>query len=120
MNGKTEKVYMHHQIMGLKGIDHKNGNGLDNRRENLRPFAGGQNMMNREKLNGRGRFKGAFKNTKGQTYMAAIRINGKSQYLGCFNTDIEAARAYDAKAKELFGEFAKLNFPDQSAAKPPA
>lgn len=104
--GRT-RILMHNLILGFKGADHKNRNGLDNQRENLRPASQSQNLMNSSPNKGR-KFKGAHRNGKG--WEARIKINGRRFYLGQFKTEEEAARTYDVKARELFGEFARLNF----------
>lgn len=95
-------------------VDHRNGNGLDNRQENLRVCTMSQNMMNRGKTrqNSTG-FKGAYKtgDSKLNPYSAKIQKNKKVYCLGHYRTAEEAARAYDKKATELHGEFATLNFP---------
>lgn len=104
-------ILMHRQIMGFpKQVDHRNGNGLHNWRGNLRSCTDNQNQWNsKPKGNGR-KYKGAFINNK-KYWMARIYKDSKPIYLGCFATQEQAARAYDAAAKKLFGEFAKLNFP---------
>ena len=90
-------------------IDHINNDGLDNRRENLRVIPKKKNAWNRDAYKGR-RFKGTAKVTKSNKYQARIRYEGKLIYLGSYNTEEEAAHAYDRKAIELFGELANLNF----------
>jgi hypothetical protein len=93
-------------------IDHKNRNGLDNRKCNLRLATHQQNSWNRG-VNGKIQYKGvsAYKNRK-STYRAQIRMNDKITYLGCFKTPEAAALAYDKKAYEIQGEFAYLNVPE--------
>lgn len=87
-------------------VDHINGNRLDNRRENLRICTHAKNMVNRGVYkNNTSKFKGVSKH-KGENKWRAI-VAGKQ--IGQFDTDIEAARAYNAKMIELHGEFAKLN-----------
>lgn len=109
-------LLMHRVIMDAPdgiGVDHKNRNGLDNRRKNLRFCDDIQNQRNREKSS---RNKSGFKGVcwhKGQRkFIANIKIPGKRVHLGYFETAEEAARAYDNAAKMLHGEFSRLNFPD--------
>jgi hypothetical protein len=112
-----KQIAMHREVANCpKGmmVDHRNGNGLDNRQENLRVCTMSQNMMNRGKTrqNSTG-FKGAYKtgDSKLNPYSAKIQKNKKVYCLGHYRTAEEAARAYDKKATELHGEFATLNFP---------
>ena len=112
-NGK--KILMHREILGLEAgdglqADHKSGNGLDNRRANLRMCNQSQNNQNRHSFWGTSKFKGVYWNKPANKWMARITLEGKLIYLGCFDFEIDAARAYDVKARELFGEFAKCNF----------
>lgn len=113
-NGKNRTLKMHRQIMGEQAdgreVDHINGNGLDNRRCNLRLCTHAENTRNGSKHRD-----GLSSTYKGVTnrygkWQAMIRTNNKGQYLGMFTSPEDAARAYDAKARELFGEFARLNF----------
>lgn len=92
-------------------IDHINGNGLDNRRCNLRIANKSKNAMNQFPMNNKSSiFKGVSKSiSKSKPWKARIKINGKEKHLGLFFTEEEAAIAYNNKAIELFGEFAKLN-----------
>lgn len=95
-------------------VDHKNRNRLHNYKSNLRICTAQQNAFNRAPKSGR-RYKGfrRLERKKGVRYSSQIVHNGKQIYLGLFRTIKEAARAYDEKAKELFGEFAWLNFPEE-------
>ena len=101
---------MHREIMKpskVEVIDHINHNKLDNTKENLRCCTKQQNEMNKVKRsNTSSKFKGV---TKINKWMASITFNNKTINLGYFNTEKEAAKIYNVKAKELFGEFAYLN-----------
>ena len=119
INQKVGSMYMHREIMGNpKGIliDHWEGNGLNNQRYNLRESTRQQNAFNTHDIDGQIPYKGVyphFRPTKDGgrfAIVAKIRKNGKSIWLGTFKTEKEAARAYDRKAIELFGEFACTNF----------
>lgn len=106
-----KKVSMHRLILGLVGpeIDHRDGNGLNNQRFNLRYATKQQNAANRgPQRNNTSGFKGVTKNHN--NWKAQIKYNGEKIYLGTFKTKEEAARRHDTKAKELFGDFAKTNF----------
>jgi hypothetical protein len=111
-------VLMHVLLMGRRRgflTDHINGNGLDNRRSNLRWATCAQNQANkRHQRNARSPYKGAWPPSSNHPkWRAAITHAGVRYFLGVFDSAEGAARAYDSKAKELFGEFAKLNFPEE-------
>ncbi len=106
-------VLMHRFIMGpllSQQVDHKNLNGLDNRRANLRICTHAQNMANRDKLSRR-RYKGV----TWRRDFARVHARIAGRHLGSFDTEVEAARAYDIAAVLLWGEFARLNFPKKTA-----
>jgi hypothetical protein len=111
--GRT--IYMHREIMKPppgKIVDHIDGNGFHNRRRNMRNCTNQQNMQNIIKApRATSRYKGVHYDKRPRTWSAKICHNGKSIHLGTFPTDTEAARAYDRKARELFGDFARPNFP---------
>ena len=91
-------------------VDHIDRNSLNNRRSNLRRCTQGQNLFNQRPRNGSSKYKGVSWNKKQKQWSAAIEKNNKQFHLGYFNNEKDAAMAYDAKAKELFGQFAYLNF----------
>ncbi len=108
---------MHREILGLdhgdrRQVDHINGDGLDNRKENLRICDTSKNVINRSigKINTSG-YKGVNWRKKSKKWVARIGFNNKRIYLGDFNNKEDAARAYDTAALKYYGEFAKLNFP---------
>lgn len=107
-------IYMHHQIIGRPGtgceIDHQDGNGINNQRYNLRLVTHEQNTMNRRSTKGVSRFKGVSWHKDRNKWLSQIQTSRKRKYLGYFNSEEDAARAYDAAALEYFGEFAALNF----------
>lgn len=111
-DGRREKaIFLHVLLMGQTGIDHIDGNGLNNRRSNLRPATNSQNKANTGKYLGTSGFKGVYPNRRTGRWNAQIRVDGHLRNLGTFDDPVEGARAYDAAALEAFGEFARLNFP---------
>ena len=112
-DGVWKTIYMHKEILKVPDdmeVDHKDGDGLNNIDDNLRASTHVQNMQNRRiHKNNKTSYKGVVK-TKSGKFGARLRLNGKRVLDKTFPTAIEAALAYDAKARELFGEFAKTNF----------
>jgi hypothetical protein len=115
----THRVFlMHRQILGLgfgdqRQGDHRDGNGLNNTRLNLRVATVAQNNYNqrvREKAGKPSRFKGVYPAPHGQSkWVAQIRVAGRTIPLGTFNDEGSAAQAYNRAAVERFGQFARLN-----------
>ncbi len=91
-------------------IDHRDQNGLNCQRNNLRLATASQNAANRNIQNPKSGYRGVFKKLDCSRWEAYIRVEGKRKYLGLFFSAEDAARAYDAAAKAAFGEFASLNF----------
>ncbi len=116
--GKVEIIKMHRLIMGLErgdGIlcDHRDHNGLNNRRDNLRTCTNKQNNQNaRPRKNGHSQYKGVSWVNRDKRWLATITVDRKQVCIGRFHSEIKAAKCYDHRAKELFGEFACLNFPE--------
>lgn len=108
---------LHQLIMKADGklVDHINGNPLDNRKQNLRvTTSSGNNKNARKRKNALGKYKGVHFSSRENKYKAQIQCDGTKYNLGTFVDELSAAKAYDRKAKELFGEFAKLNFPEEN------
>lgn len=106
-------VYMHQLILPApqgKMVDHINGNGLDNRKCNLRLCIKIENQRNQRPRFGK-RFKGVAFNARlmSKPWSAKIRVGYKNIHIGYFPTEIEAAIAYNSAAKEHFKEFAWFN-----------
>ncbi len=115
IRGFPGDVRMHRVVMGLKPgdkrmVDHRNGDGRDNQRENLRVATRAENLRNRRKMKlGLYRFKGVMKSRGCLNYTAYIRINDRRVRVSGFLTQEEAAMAYNVMARKHFGEFAALN-----------
>lgn len=106
-NRKT--IYMHQEIISRNDgmvIDHADGNGLNNTRSNIRACTRSQNSFN-QIPRGVNRYKGVHE--RNGKYSASIGLNGKTIFLGTFNTDRQAAIAYNEAAVKYHGEFANLN-----------
>lgn len=109
-NGIRKMQGMHNFVTEEIGIDHINGNGLDNRLCNLRKASPQENAQNRRPdKNCKSKFKGVGWHEKDNRWRARITIDGKSVFIGNFEHEIHAAIAYDNAAIEKFGEFAWLN-----------
>lgn len=116
---RGQAILMHRLILGLKArseqCDHISGDGLDNRRSNLRLASNSQNQANRRKnacLRGRptsSKYKGIYWDKTRHRWRAVLRHNGKLYRIGRFRNERDAAAAYDLLARKLFGDFARLN-----------
>lgn len=101
--------YMHKRLSGYRLTDHENGNGLDNRRCNLREATHRENCRNSGKRLGSSKFKGVSWHRQRSKWRAQVVADGRNHNLGLFASEAAAARAYDVAALELHGEFAKTN-----------
>ena len=103
-------VFMHRLLLGepRTRIDHRNGDGLDNRRHNLRLATASQNAANMRPKGGSSQFKGV-KRTRSGSWAARITIDYRQLHIGTFGDELVAAAAYDIYAAALFGEFARPN-----------
>ena len=108
-------IKMHRVLLSAPAglvVDHRDGNGLNNRKSNLRLCTHQENIYNqRPRLGAKSRFRGVCWHKRRRRYEARIQKDGKRYSLGSFADEIEAAVVYDIKAMELFGEFAYFNFP---------
>lgn len=105
--------FMHRYIMNPKNyqeIDHINHDTLDNRKSNLRIVTHAQNCMNRKKRKGTSKYKGVSWDKERNKWVSKAQLNYKTIYIGGFENEIDAAKAYDKKSLEIFGEYAKTNF----------
>lgn len=97
-------------VLGDKCIDHKNGNKLDNRMENLRTATRSQNMMNQTKWDKcTSKFKGVSWHKPSNKWVAKICKNRKMYHIGYFDDEKKAAQAYNNMALIMFGSFARIN-----------
>ena len=111
----TREQYLHTFLTGYSLTDHRNGDGLDNRRANLRPANASLNQANRTRLSGKSGYRGVTRHSCGR-WQAAICVRGERRYLGLHSSPEEAARAYDLAAVAAFGEYARPNFPAEVAS----
>jgi hypothetical protein len=121
VDGQRVRIHLHRFILnapdGMK-VDHADGNGLHNTRTNLRLATDSQSCANRGKWSGTSsQYKGVSfrKDKKARPWASYIRSGYLLKHLGLYATELEAAKAYDKAAAETFGEFARLNFPEDYA-----
>lgn len=112
-DGQNE--YLHRLLLGLPDseVDHRDGNPLNNRRNNLRLATSSQNSANTRGRLGRSLPKGVYLAKTGR-FEAKLQVEGLQIFIGVFDSPEAAARAYDKAAILHFGEFAHLNFPKQT------
>lgn len=106
-------ILMHHLVLPVSGgelVDHRNGNPLDNRKDNLRRCTHAQNMRNRRKhSNNRSGYKGVYFEARRRHWIAKIVVDKRKRYLGSYDTPALAHKMYCLMAKELHGDFARLS-----------
>lgn len=113
-HAKCETVIMHRLIMGITDrnviCDHKDHNGLNNQKANLRTCTKKQNVYNTKSRKGSSsKYLGVSWKKKINKWQVLIQKDGNFKYLGVYKDEIEAAKAYNKEAAILFGEFANLN-----------
>jgi hypothetical protein len=114
---KKSEIKMHREVIKPPAgmvVDHKNHNGLDNRKANLRPATHQQNIFNRRyvsKKSSSSKYKGVSWTPHVKMWRVRVWLNYKSKNIGYFKDEIVAAKAYDEAVKKYHGEFAVLNFP---------
>lgn len=114
---RTPSILMHREIMQVLDspswvlVDHKDRNGLNNQRSNLRVCTYALNVANSPARTGRYKGVSISNRAHGVKWRATITYKGIQYHLGYFYTEEEAAIAYDLEARKLFGEYAILNFP---------
>jgi len=118
--GKETLVYMHQEVIKVPDgmvVDHINHDGMDNREANLRAATRAQNIRNRKKFSNSSssKYKGVSWRKKTRKWEVLITFERKRIFLGCFRSEIDAAKAYDRAAIKYHGEFASLNFPQSGS-----
>jgi hypothetical protein len=117
----SQYVPITHEILGKKDgmiVDHRNGNPLDNRRENLRFATVSQNLCNRkvQRNNKTTGVKGVWVNPRDGRFYTCVTLNGKRRWLGSFCTLSDATHAYNEAAEKLHGDFAYIKRPEEQPA----
>lgn len=119
IDGRRKRVYLHRELLGITDpkikVDHRDGNGLNCQRENLRVATNSQNHQAKttRPAHFRSRYRGVHWHKQNQKWCASIRKGSERKYLGSFNHEEYAALAYDGAARQMFGDFAQLNFPHE-------
>ena len=118
-DGKLKMLSLHREIINAPAgllVDHRNNDGLDNRKANLRFATHAENSRNKRKTRSKtsSRFVGVFLVKRSGRWKAAIQSNGKTINLGTFDSEIDAAKAYDEAARKYHKDFARLNFPEEN------
>jgi hypothetical protein len=118
---KRKRIYLHRFILNAPDgveVDHWNGDGLDNRRENLRLCSHAENVRNsRPHARGTSSYKGVHLHRASGKWAVEIQVNEKRRFIGLFGDETEAAKAYDAAARASHGEYAYCNFAEGEGAR---
>ena len=114
-DGRRKRYQMHREIMGMGAeevCDHVNGEGLDNRKVNLRGASRAENSWNtgKSRVRSRSKYKGVAWDKRDEKWEVRISVKGKRIYIGRFEDEEQAARAYDAAAVKYHGRYARVNF----------
>ena len=116
VKGRSQRIFMHRLLMNTPAgmvCDHINHDGLDDRKANLRNCTIAQNNANRRSAaNSSSKYIGVSRDKRRNKWVAHIKINGEEKYLGSYDVEEDAARAYDAAAWAQHGVYANLNFPE--------
>ena len=107
-DGKKRKIYMHHLVLGILRlpkilglvVDHIDGNGLNNQRSNLRVVTITENMRNSYRHRNKKKMGVRYKGWANRPWEAYCSDGGKTKYLGCYSTELEARNAYDTFYKQ--------------------
>jgi hypothetical protein len=120
---RRKRQFLHRAVLGVTDtktqVDHKDGNGLDCRKENLRIATRSQNCANsRMSAKNKSGYRGVFWFHPTGCWRASISIDGKKVHIGEYAIAYDAALAYDFYARKVYGEFARLNVPDYHGPPP--
>lgn len=112
-DGEQKTIRMHRLILGLlykdgNISDHRNGNGIDNQRHNLRKCTVAQNAANKTKT-GNNKYRGVSLHKRSGKWYASITVNGKRKHLGSFGKETDAAKAYNKASLKYHGEYGRPN-----------
>lgn len=122
-DGQVFRIYFHREATGVSPelqVDHRDGDGLNNCRQNLRFATNSQNHAGKmtRPAHFKSRFRGVYFQKQNRNWCAQIKQNYRKKHIGSFAREEDAACAYDRVALEKFGEFAQLNFPLDSNLNP--